>query len=91
MNYGELDVSRYFTRDYKYQLIENQAETYDYFQVNAPDFTHDINLGFSNGFKGHNDEKWEILIGGWRGIQHVMRDGNQRPHQGLVRITNKDR
>ena len=39
---------------------------------------------FSDGFNGHADNKWEIVIGGWNASKHVIRDGNQTPIGGLV-------
>ena len=89
IEYGELDVTKSFDTNYNYQLIDENALNYDFFHFNAEDFTNDIHIGFSNGFNGHNDKKWEIVIGGWGGTRHVIRDQNQG--QALVKITNYDR
>ena len=91
IEYGELDVIKSFDTQYNYQLIDQNALNYDFFHINAEDFTNDIHIGFSNGFNGHNDKKWEIVLGGWKGKQHVIRDQNQKPGQGLAKITNYDR
>ena len=91
IEYGELDVTKFFNTKYNYQLIDENALDYDFFHFNAKDFTYDIHIGFSNGFNGHNDKKWEIVLGGWAGKQHVIRDQNQKPARGLARITNYDR
>ena len=91
IKYGELDVSKSFHTKYNYQLIDENALDYDFFHFNAEDFTNDIHIGFSNGFNGHNDKKWEIVLGGWGAKQHVIRDQNQSPAQGLAKITNYDR
>ena len=54
-------------------------QIYDFIQINAPDFTKTLCIGFSNGFSGHNDDKWEIVLGGWGGKKHVIRHGNLNP------------
>ena len=74
----------YFNTEYKYRVIDDNAQFKDYFRIIADDFTNDIHLGFSNGFTGHDDEKWEIVLGGWSGSTHVIRDANQTPIYGLV-------
>ena len=35
-----------------------------------------VSIGFSNGYTGHNDEKWEIVAGGALGTEFVIRNGN---------------
>ena len=40
------------------------------------DFTNDLHIGFSAS-DGHNDKKWEIVIGGWNGGASVIRSQNQ--------------
>ena len=77
IEYGALDVTRFFNTRYWYQVMGGNAQIYDYFHINAPDFDN-IFIGFSNGFTGHDDDKWEIVLGGWGGKQHVMRYGNRK-------------
>ena len=84
-NNHQLDMERRFTGEYYYQLIDNNAHTFDCFHISAPGFSNDIHIGFSNGCKSHDDEKWEIVLGGWSGTRHVIRDGNQSPKYGLVK------
>merc|ERR1712168_1541703 len=55
------------------------------------DWSNDIHIGFQNGFSGHDDSKWEIVIGGWAGTKHVIRDGNASPTHGLVQKENPSR
>ena len=90
-NYCDLDESKFMAAGYNYEMIVENAQNYDYFQFNAPDFTNDIHIGFSNGFSGHDDSKWEIVIGGWTGTIHVIRDGNSSPLYGLVKKQNPNR
>jgi len=59
-----------------YRLIASNVQSYDYFHITAADFTSNIHLGFSDGFNGHNDTKWEIIIGGSDGRQHLIRYQN---------------
>ena len=35
-----------------------------------------VSIGFSNGYTGHNDAKWEIVAGGALGTEFVIRNGN---------------
>ena len=77
IKYGALDVSRYFDGRYWYQVMAGNAQNYDYFHFNAPDFSSDIHIGFSSGFTGHDDSKWEIVLGGWGGKKHVIRERSQ--------------
>ena len=86
-----MDVSKHFPLKYDYQFIGNHVEYYDYFHFNAPDFSHGIHIGFSEGFKGHHDSKWEIVLGGWYGTRHLIRDKNQRPVEGIVSKNNSNR
>ena len=81
----KLDMVRKFTGEYYYQLIDGNADTFDSFHISAPGFSNDIHLGFSKGCKSHDDEKWEIVLGGWVGTRHVIREGNQVPKYGLVK------
>ena len=81
----KLDMVRKFTGEYYYQLIDGNADTFDWFHISAPGFSNDIHLGFSKGCKSHDDEKWEIVLGGWSGTRHVIREGNQVPKYGLVK------
>ena len=90
-NYCDLDKYKFVAAGYNYEMIFENAQNYDYFQFNAPDFTNDILIGISNGFSGHDDSKWEIVIGGWTGTIHVIRDGNSSPLYGLVKKQNPNR
>jgi len=69
--------------DYNYQLLTDQADTFESFYIDA-DFSNDIHIGFS-ATTGHNDDKFEIVIGGWGGTQSVIRSKNQYPAYGHVR------
>ena len=89
IKYGALDVSRYFNTRYWYQVMGGNVQNYDYFHFNAPNFSNDIHIGFSNGFNGHNDAKWEIVLGGWSGKKHVIRARNQGPN--LAQKSNSNR
>lgn len=74
-----------------YRLIASDIQSYEYFHFTAADFTNSIHLGFSDGFNGHNDTKWEIVIGGFDGRQHLIRDQNLIPPFGLINKTNENR
>ena len=87
----DLDESKFVEAGYNYEMIVENAQNYDYFHFNAPDWSNDIHIGFSNGFSGHDDSKWEIVIGGWTGTKHVIRDGNASPTHGLVQKQNPNR
>ena len=89
IKYGPLNVTRFFDTRYWYQVMGGNAQIYDYFHINAPDFNNDIHIGFSNGFNGHKDDKWEIVLGGWGGKQHVIRYGNQKSN--LAKKSNPNR
>ena len=78
VNYGALDVTRFFDKQYWYQFMGGNAQIYDYFHVNAPDFEQDLIIGFSNSFTGHTDAKWEICLGHNQGKDHSIRDGNKK-------------
>jgi len=83
--YCQLDREMGFGIKYNYQKVDGAAQFKDYFRIQATQiFENDIHLGFSDGFNGHNDDKWEIVIGGWSATKHVIRDGNQTPTEGLV-------
>ena len=88
-NYCNLDVTKFVDAGYNYKIYLQNAQKYDYLRFNAPDFNNDILIGFSNDFSGHDDSKWEIVIGGWEGLQHVIRDGNLLPP--LVKKLNANR
>ena len=88
-NYCNLDVTKFVDAGYNYKIYLQNAQKYDYLRFNAPDFNNDICIGFSNDFSGHDDSKWEIVIGGWEGLQHVIRDGNLLPP--LVKKSNANR
>ena len=70
-----------FSTKYNYQKVDGAAHFKDYFRISS-NFGNDIHLGLSDGFNGHEDDKWEIVIGGWKGGKHAIRDGNQA--QNLV-------
>ena len=70
--------------DYNYQVLFNDANTYETFYIDA-DFNNDIHIGFS-ATDGHDDKKFEIVIGGWAGKQSVIRSANQEPAHGHVRV-----
>ena len=57
-------------------MDDGNAHEKDYFYISAPDFTKDLNIGFSNGYTGHRDKKWEIVAGGFFGREFVIRQGN---------------
>ena len=67
---------------YNYQVLTDQADQFEYFTIDA-DFNNDVHIGFS-ATAGHDDAKWEIVIGGWSGTKSVIRPGNQVPDDGLV-------
>ena len=90
-NYCDLDETNFVEAGYNYKIIAENAQNYEYFQLNAADFTNDIHIGFSNGFSGHDDSKWEIVIGGWSGTKHLIRDGNTTPLFGLAIKENPNR
>ena len=90
-NYCGLDESQFVEAGDQLEMLVENAQNYDYFQFNASDFTNDIHIGFSNGFSGHDDSKWEIVIGGWTGTIHVIRDENSSPLYGLVKKQNPNR
>ena len=81
--YCQLDESMNFGKKYRYQKVDSSANFKNYFRISS-DFSNDIHLGFSNGHNGHDDAKWEIVIGGWHATKHVIRNGNQTPTYGLV-------
>ena len=89
IKYGALDVSRYFNTRYWYQVMGGNVQNYDYFHFNATAFTGGLCIGFSNGFNGHKDAKWEIVLGGWGGKKHVIRAKNQGPY--LAQKSNPNR
>ena len=49
---------------------------FDYIKFNCHDIADNIIIGYSKT-SGHDDEKWEIVIGGWSGTLSVIRDRNQ--------------
>ena len=72
-----------FDEKYRYRKVDSAAHFKNYFRISS-DFSNDIHLGFSNGHNGHDDAKWEIVIGGWHATKHVIRNGNQSPIGGLA-------
>ena len=58
--------------EYDYRVVIDNANEYSYFQVDGSEFSNDIHISLSK-FSGHTDEKWEIVIGGWSGLQSVIR------------------
>ena len=75
-----------FNTEYHYTVLYNNANEYAGFQVDASDFTNDIHIGLSK-HDVHEDKKWEIVIGGWRGTKSVIRSANQSPKAGLVSVS----
>merc|ERR1712176_18093 len=69
--------------DYNYQVVFDNADEYDAFYFDA-DLPHDAHIGFS-ATTGHDDKKIEIVLGGWGGLQSVIRSANQEPAQGHVK------
>ena len=65
---------------YDYQKVDEAAHFKDYFRISSNNMTNDIHLGLSDGYNCHGDDKWEIIIGGWNGTQHVMSDRNHGTH-----------
>ena len=74
-----------FNTEYHYTVLYNNANEYAGFQVDASDFTNDIHIGLSK-HDVHEDKKWEIVIGGWKGTQSVIRSANQTPKSGHVKV-----
>ena len=70
--------------NYNYQVLFNDADKYETFFIDA-DFDKDIHIGFS-ATNGHNDEVWEILVGGWNGQSSVIRFKNQRGFKRHVKV-----
>ena len=84
-----LDDSRFLDNAYHHQVIDDgNAHEKTYFHISAPDFTMGLNIGFSNGYNGSKDEKWEIIAGGFFGREFAIR------HYGktgiLIRHRNAD-
>ena len=46
-----------------------------------------ISIGFSNGYTGHADAKWEIIAGGNLGREFVIRPGNAGTHFAVGTFT----
>ena len=69
---------------YDYQKVDGAAHFKDYFRISSNDMTNDIHLGLSDGYKGHGDDKWEIVIGGARASEHIIRDRMQGPRLARV-------
>ena len=42
-------------------IDDENAHEKNYFYISAPDFTKDLMIGFSNGYTGPSDDKWEII------------------------------
>jgi len=38
----------------------------------------------------HEDKKWEIVLGGWEGTRSVIRNKNQTPKDGLVKVEHSE-
>ena len=58
--------------EYKYHVACENADKYQYFEIDGSALSNDIHIGLSQ-FSGHTDKKWEIVIGGWGGTQSVLR------------------
>ena len=56
--------------------MNDEANEYDHFRIDASEFPLDIFIALSKTGK-HSGEKLEIIIGGWKGTTSVIRsDGN---------------
>ena len=73
-----------FDDSYNYQAVLSNLNELSGFSFTAPDFSHDIHIGLSK-HDVHEDKKWEIVLGGWKGTKTVIRNNNQSPKNGLVR------
>ena len=72
-----MDETRFLTNEYSHQAIDvGNAHEKNYYHISAPGFIQDLAIGFSNGYTGHTDAKWEIIAGGRRGTEFVIRKGN---------------
>ena len=49
---------------------------FNYIKFDCRNIANDIHIGYSKT-SGHDDQKWEIVIGGWSGTKSVIRDKNQ--------------
>ena len=58
--------------EYKYHVACENADKYQYFEIDGSALSNDIHIGLSE-FSGQTDKKWEIVIGGWGGTQSVLR------------------
>ena len=72
------------TNKYNYRVLLKDADKYETFFIDA-DFDKDIHIGFS-ATDGHNNEIWEILVGGWNGQSSVIRFKNQRGFKRHVKV-----
>ena len=62
--------------EYNHQAVDvGNAHKKAYFHISAPGLKN-LHIGFSNGYTGHNDDKWEAIAGGANGIEFVIRQGN---------------
>ena len=53
-----------------YEVVFNNADDYDYFEVDASDFTRDANIGISTKSPDPDVKlpvDYEIILGGWGG------------------------
>jgi len=71
--------------NYDYKVMYDNADTFKSFDIDASDFTNDIHIGFS-ATDGHEDKKWEIVLGGWSGTRSVIRSKNQWPAHGHAEV-----
>ena len=74
-----------FDDSYNYQAVFDNLNEFAGFTITAPDFNHDLHLGLSK-HDVHEDKKWEIVLGGWKGTKSVIRNKNQSPGDGLVKL-----
>ena len=82
-NCDSLDETRYVENIYNHQPIDDgNAHEKNYFYISAPDFTKDLVIGFSNGYTGPSDDKWEIIGGGYYGREF----GIKRIENGRARL-----
>ena len=64
--------------EFKYHVACDNADTYEYFRVDASELSNDVHIALSESNE-HSNQKWEFVIGGWDGKMSVKRTrkGNQ--------------
>ena len=74
-----------FEDAYNYQAVFSNLDEFSGFTFTAPDFNHDIHIALSK-HDVHEDRKWEIVLGGWKGTKSVIRSANQQPKEGHAKV-----